>query len=244
MSDHPAMFRAFVAGATGYTGREVVHQLCERKEEVTAHVRPGSPSTSRWASQFREWGAAVAEVPWELGPLTDALAEKRPDLVFSCIGVTRASARRDQVEGGDIYQEVDVRLNGLLVEAVRAAGLAPRFVYLSSIGAKESARSKYLASRARAEAAVAESGLPYTIARPSFIAGPGRDEGRALERVAAGASDGFLAVAGALGARRFRDRFRSIDNVQLARALIAAALDPACAGQILSGDQLQPLARA
>ncbi len=237
------MVRAFVAGATGYTGREVVHQLCERNDEVTAHVRPGSPSAARWASQFREWGAQVLEVPWELAPLTGALAERRPDLVFSCIGVTRASARRDQVADGDIYQQVDVRLNGLLVEAVRAAGLAPRFVYLSSIGAKEAARSKYLASRARAEAAVTDSGLPYTIARPSFIAGPGRDDGRALERVAAGASDGLLAVAGLLGARRFRDRFRSIDNVQLARALITAALDPACAGTVLAGDRLQPLAR-
>ena len=238
------MFRAFVAGATGYTGREVVHQLCEREGTVTAHLRPGSPSSARWADSFRAWGAEVAEVAWELAPLTAVLAERRPDLVFSCIGVTRASARRDQLGDVDIYQQVDVRLNALLVEAVRAAGLSPRFVYLSSIGASEGARSKYLASRAQAEAAVAKSGLPYTIARPSFIAGPGRDDGRPLERVAAGASDGFLAVAGFLGARRFRDRFRSIDNVQLARALIAAALDPACAGQILGGDRLQPLARA
>ena len=238
------MTRAFIAGATGYTGREVVRQLCERKEAVTAHVRPGSPSAARWASQFREWGAEVAEVAWELAPLTEVVAERRPELVFSCIGVTRASARRDQVDGGNIYQEVDVRLNALLVDAVRAAGLAPRFVYLSSVGASESARSKYLASRAHAEASVSKSGLPYTIARPSFISGPGRDDGRALERVAAGASDGFLAVAGLLGARRFRDRFRSIDNVELARALIAAAFDPACADQILAGDRLQALAQA
>ena len=238
------MFRAFVAGATGYTGREVVHQLCERQGEVTAHVRPGSPSSARWAETFRAWGAEVAEVPWELAALSAVLAERRPDLVFSCIGVTRASARRDQLGDVDIYEQVDVRLNTLLVEAVRAAGLSPRFVYLSSIGASESARSKYLASRARAEAAVAKSGLPYTIARPSFISGPGRDDGRPLERVAAGASDGFLAMAGLLGARRFRDRFRSIDNVQLARALIAAALDPTCDGAILGGDRLQPLARA
>ena len=238
------MFRAFVAGATGYTGREVVHQLCERKGSVTAHLRPGSPSSARWGEQFRTWGAEVAEVPWELAPLTEALAERRPDLVFSCIGVTRASARRDELGDVNIYEQVDVRLNTLLVEALRAAGLTPRFIYLSSIGASESARSKYLASRARAEAAVAESGLPYTIARPSFISGPGRDDGRPLERVAAGASDGFLAMAGLLGARRFRDRFRSIDNVQLARALITAALDPTCDGTILTGDRLQPLARA
>lgn len=238
------MTRAFVAGATGYTGREVVRQLCERGMTVAAHLRPGSPSAERWGREFSAWGAEVVEAPWQAADMTAALAARRPELVFSCLGVTRSSARRDQLGDVDIYQEVDVRLTALLVEAVRAAGIAPRFVYLSSIGARESARSKYLASRARAEAAVSGSGLPYTIARPSFIAGAGRDDGRPLERAAAGVSDGFLAVAGALGARRLRDRFRSIDNVELARALIAAALDPSCAGQILAGDRLQPLARA
>lgn len=239
------MSRAFVAGATGYTGREVVRQLCERGAEVAAHVRPGSPSSQTWGAQFRAWGAEVVELPWEPDALRAALAARRPELVFSCIGVTRASARRDRIgDGGNIYEEVDVRLNGMLVDAVVAAGLRPRFVYLSSVGASESARSKYLASRARAEAAVSASGLPFTIARPSFIAGPGRDAGRPAERAAAAVGDGLLAVAGALGARRLRDRYRSIDNVQLARALIAASLDDACAGQVLDGDRLQALARA
>lgn len=239
------MSRAFVAGATGYTGREVVRQLCERGAAVAAHVRPGSPSTEKWATRFREWGAEVVEAAWEPEALREALSARRPELVFSCIGVTRASARRDRVgDGADIYEAVDVRLNAMLVAAVVAAGLTPRFVYLSSVGASESARSKYLASRARAEQAVSASGLPFTIARPSFISGPGRDDGRPLERAAAGVGNGLLAVAGALGARRLRDRYRSIDNVQLAHALIAAALDPACSGQVLDGQRLQALARA
>lgn len=235
--------RAFVAGATGYTGREVVHQMCARGAAVAAHVRPGSPSAARWGEQFRAWGAEVVEAAWEPEALRAALAARRPALVFSCVGVTRASARRDAV-GGDIYQEVDVRLNQMLIDAVVAAGLAARFVYLSSVGASAGARSKYLAARAQAEAAVVASGLPYTIARPSFIAGAGRDDGRPLERAAAAAGDGLLAVAGLVGARRLRDRYRSIDNVGLARALVAAALDPACAGQVLSGERLQALARA
>src|SRR4029079_19157543 len=99
-----------------------------------AHVRPGSRSSEKWAGQFRAWGAEVVEAPWEPDALRAALAAHEPDLVFSCIGVTRASAKRDQIgDGANIYQEVDVRLNGMLLDAVTATGLTPRFIYLSSV---------------------------------------------------------------------------------------------------------------
>ncbi|HEY0838778.1 MAG TPA: 3-beta hydroxysteroid dehydrogenase, partial [Vulgatibacter sp.] len=53
---------AFVAGATGYTGRGVVRQLGQRGVRTIAHVRPGSRA-SRWVQAFRGWGAVVEEVP-------------------------------------------------------------------------------------------------------------------------------------------------------------------------------------
>ena len=37
---------AFVAGATGYTGREVVRLLAERGVRTLAHVRPDSSSSA------------------------------------------------------------------------------------------------------------------------------------------------------------------------------------------------------
>lgn len=233
---------SFVAGATGYVGREVVRQMCERRGKVWAHVRPGSPSAERAAARFGSWGADIVEQPWQLDPMARLLAELAPDVVFCCIGTTRASARRDKLGADDIYQAVDVDLTSLLVEAVVTAGIQPRLVYLSSIGADEKRRSRYLAARGRAEAAVTASGLPYVIARPSFIAGSGRDDPRPLERIAAKMSDGFVNVAGLFGARRLRDRLHSMDNVTLASALVEAAVDPAVANQVLAGDRLQTLA--
>ena len=50
-----------------------------------------------------------------------------------------------------------------------------------------------------------------------------------------------LALAGALGARRLRDRYRSMNSRQLASALIAAALAPEWRGKVLQGDDLRPL---
>jgi len=232
---------AFVAGATGYTGREVVRQLRERGVRTVAHVRPGTAAT-RWVDAFRAWGAEVAEVPWEPDALRGAIARAEADFVFSLVGTTRARARREALQAEDIYDAVDFRLHAMLVDAAASARLGARLVYLSSLGADVAARSPYLAARGRSERALIQSGLPFTIARPSFISGPDRDRPRRLERFTAGLADGLLAFAGRLGAARLRERYRSIDNVSLARALIEAALDPAMAGRIVCAEELRRLA--
>jgi len=234
---------AFVAGATGYTGREVVRQLRDRGVRTVAHVRVGSVA-SRWVDAFRGWGAEVDEVPWDPGALRDALGRARPDVVFSLVGTTRARAKRESLQAEDIYDAVDFRLHAMLVDAVSAACPNARLVYLSSLGADASSRNPYLAARGRSERKLVESGLPFTIARPSFISGPDRDRPRRLERITAQAADRLLGLAGALGARGVRERYRPIDNVSLARALIAAAFDRALAGRTLQAEDLQRLSAA
>jgi hypothetical protein len=61
--------------------------------------------------------------------------------------------------------------------------------------------------------------LPWAIARPSFITGD-RDESRPGERGAATITDGLLAVAGVLGGKKLRDKYRSTSPDVLASALI------------------------
>jgi nucleoside-diphosphate-sugar epimerase len=171
-------------------------------------------------------GATVDATPWEPGPLAARLRELAPAQLYILIGTTRSRAKSDRVEG-DIYEAVDLGLTKLAVEAARAATLStpPRLVYLSSIGASEGARSAYLRARGKAEAAVMAAGLPWVIARPSFILGD-RDEPRRGERVAGALGDGLLAVAGLFGARRTRDRYRSTSPDVLASALIRLAEAP------------------
>ncbi len=242
MEPPPKPRTAFVTGATGFTGREVVRQLRERGLRTIAHIRPRSGSAQRWADTFREWGAEVVEIPWEPEPMRAALEAARPDLVFALIGTTRAQAREEALAADDIYDAVDFRLNALLVDAVVAAGSRARFVYLSSLGANAASRNDYLAARGRTEEAIERSGLPFTIARPSVISGEGRDRPRPLEHAASVATNAILGVARRLGARRLYDRYRSIDNVALGRALTSAALDPASSAKVLLGEDLQRLA--
>ena len=96
---------AFVAGATGYTGREVVAALTRRGVQTIAHVRPGSADLTRWRERFRTLGATVDETPWELAALRATLAGRRPTLVFALLGTTRARAAREGLT--DAYERID-----------------------------------------------------------------------------------------------------------------------------------------
>jgi uncharacterized protein YbjT (DUF2867 family) len=209
---------AFVLGATGLVGREVVRQLCARGQKAIAHVRPDSKQLADWQQRFDALGAAVDTTPWDASPLTARFRAAQPAQIYILIGTTRSRARGDGV-AGNIYQAIDFGLTKLTVDAAVASGLRPRIIYLSSVGADPTARSAYLAARGRAEQAVTGAGLPWVIARPSIITGE-RDDPRTGERGAAVIGDGLLALAGALGGKKLRDRYRSTTGEILASALI------------------------
>lgn len=209
---------AFVLGATGFVGREVVRQLCVRGANAIAHVRPDSKQLSEWQSKFGELGATVDTTPWNAPALAARFRETKPAQVYICIGTTRSKAKADAIEG-NIYEKVDYGLTALTVEAAKASEVQPRLVYLSSVGADRDARSAYLAWRGKAEDVVKDSGLPWMIARPSIITGE-RDESRAGEKVAGVLGDGVLAMVGLFGGRKVRDRYRSTTPDVLASALI------------------------
>lgn len=216
---------AFVLGATGFVGRDVVRQLCARGTPTVAHVRPDSRSLADWQARLGALGATVDTTPWQVPALAARLRELDPAQVYILIGTTRSRAKADAL-AGDIYEAIDVGLTRLAIDAARDAGRRPRIVYLSSIGADPAARSAYLAARGRAEQLVTGSGLPWVIARPSIITGE-RDDGRLGERSAAVVGDGLLAVARAFGGKRLRERYRSTTPDVLAAALIRLGEAPA-----------------
>jgi nucleoside-diphosphate-sugar epimerase len=214
--------------------------LRARGVETVAHVRPDSSRLEEWRARFAALGARVDSTPWERAAMGVTLAALRPDLVFALLGTTRARARRARSMGrGEGYEEVDYGLTMLLLDAAEHSGSRPRFVYLSSSGVREGLGNPYLAVRARVERALREGTLPYTVARPSFITGPDRDEFRAGERIVSRFVDGALAVAALLGGRRLRERYRSTSNVLLAEALVRVALDPELVGKVVESEALR-----
>ena len=229
---------AFVAGATGYTGRAVVEVLVARGVRTVAHVRPDSSQRAEWTERWQQQGAEVDATPWEPAALGETLTRLRPRLVFALLGTTRARAKREGRGAVEAYETIDYGMTMMLRDAAQACGCRPRFVYVSMAALPQSSRNPYVDVRIRVERALREGTLPYTIARPAIITG-GRDEPRLGEAIGASVIDGALAFAGLLGARRLRDRYRSMTNVELARGLVRAAMDPACENQVVEGDALR-----
>jgi uncharacterized protein YbjT (DUF2867 family) len=234
--------RAFVAGATGLTGRWVVTELRTRGVPAIAHVRPDSSSLARWRERFEGEGAEVDTTPWDEAALTETLRARAPRIVFALLGTTRKRARVAAKSGRDpkaeSYEAVDYGLTAMLRRAAEASGHRPRFVYLSSMGVREGTSNRYMAVRARIERELREGLLPYTIIRPGFIVGD-RDESRPGEAIGAAIADGALSFFGALGAKTLRDRYHSIRGEELARALVRLALDPKAENRSFEAEALR-----
>ena len=208
---------AFVLGATGFVGREVVRQLAVRATPVVAHVRPDSKSLAEWKQKLEAMGATVDTTTWDPAALAAALDRHGANQLYILIGTTRGKAKADAVEG-DIYEKVDYGLTKIAVEAAQQSKSKPRLVYLSGIGASATARGAYMRARGKAEDVVRGSGLPWVMARPAIITGE-RDDSRVGERFGAVVGDGLLAVAG-LFSKTLAQKYASTTPDVLASALI------------------------
>ena len=226
---------AFIAGATGYTGREVARLLARDGYRVVAHVRPDSPGLEATRRELTELGAEVDSTPWRAAAMRDTLRRLRPALVFALLGTTRKRGRAAELQGREeTYETVDYGLTALLLRAVEAAAPDARFVYLSSIGVSEATKNPYLAARQRIERELRASDVDFVVARPSLITGPDRRERRPTERLAALATDAALRLA----PTRVRRRYGSRTATELAAALVRIALDPDLSGAIVESEDL------
>lgn len=216
--------RAFVAGATGYVGSALVPLLVERGIETVAHVRPNSSKLAHFQELFGEQGATVDTSAWEEGAIAAAIGELQPELVFGCLGTTRARKRTSEDPANETYLAIDYGLTSMLRGICAAMKSPPLFVYLSSAGVRAGTGNAYIEARWKLESELRDGDMPYLIAQPAFISGDNRGEHRPMERAGAVVGDTLLGMAGAIGFGGFRDRWASLTNEQLAAGLVEFAL--------------------
>ncbi len=144
-----------VTGGTGFVGQAVLDVLAQKQILARALARkvPGEPRSY---------------VDWVPGGLDDRTALDRlvdgAEVVIHVAGLTSSPDPTD-------FEAANVAGTLALVEAAKAAGV-PRFVFVSSLAAREPELSAYGASKARAERIVAASALDWTIVRPPAVFGP------------------------------------------------------------------------
>lgn len=143
-----------VTGATGFVGQAVVDEACRQGLPLKALARRHQP--------------ACAGVEWVRGDLANraSLAElvAGTEAVLHIAGVVNTPDPMGFHLGNVTGTEA-------LVEAAKAAGVR-RFVFVSSLAAREPSLSKYGRSKRHAEEVVQGSGLDWTIVRPPAIYGP------------------------------------------------------------------------
>lgn len=214
---------AFIAGATGYTGSNLVPILTERGWEVHAHIRPDSSRRSAWTERFEAQGAHVDTTPWDPASMRARLAEIEPTVVFSLLGTTKKRAKIG--ESGaieDTYEAVDYGLTSLLLRATIDSAPRARFVYLSAWGVRPNTQNAYMQVRARIEQELQHSALDYVVIRPAVIGGD-REDKRPLERFGGGLARGVSKLVNAVGAKRAAADMRTRSGKELATNCADAA---------------------
>lgn len=144
-----------VTGAFGYIGMSIARQLIDRGElvrTVTTHVNRPNP-----------FAGAVAAFPYDFDHperLTEHL--RGASVLYNTYWI--------RFEHAGMTFDQAVRNTTTLFECARAAGIH-RIIHISVTRASEDSPLPYYVGKARQERALRETGLPYSILRPTLVFG-------------------------------------------------------------------------
>lgn len=148
-----------LTGATGFVGRHVLRSLLAAGHRVRALARhPG------------KLVAADARIHTVQGDLFDDTAIHElvdgADAVVHLVGIIMEVPRK-----GQTFQRVHTQATQRLLGAAKQAGVK-RWVHMSALGSRANAVSRYHQTKWLAEQLLRDSGMDFTLFRPSIIHGP------------------------------------------------------------------------
>src|SRR3972149_6107610 len=148
-----------VTGGTGFVGSHMVKRLAREKIQTRCLVRRSSN-----IGLLKELGMEVT-----YGEVTDTESLKKAaegvEAVVHLVGIIAEHK-------GAKFEKTHKQGKTNLADASKEAGVQ-RFIYISALGARENARSRYHKTKWEAERAVINSGMEYVIFRPSIMIGEG-----------------------------------------------------------------------
>ncbi len=143
-----------ITGATGFVGQATLDAALNKGLQVRAMTRRNQHARER--------------VEWVLGTLENETA--MAELVTGVDAVVHIAGLTNTPDISE-FDRANVTGTECMIAATRAAGVK-RFVFVSSLSAREPQMSAYGASKARAEELVTACYLDWTIVRPPAVYGP------------------------------------------------------------------------
>ncbi len=150
-----------VIGGTGFVGSYLIDALLDAGHEPHVLVRSGSEGKLHRANEC-ELTTGDLDSPAAIDAVLAGC-----DAVIYNVGILREFPRE-----GITFEALQYRGAETVAEAAKRAGIR-RFLLMSANGI-DSAETRYQTTKLRAEAMIRESGLDYTIFRPSVIFGDPR----------------------------------------------------------------------
>ncbi|MCZ7372915.1 MAG: complex I NDUFA9 subunit family protein, partial [Candidatus Methanoperedens sp.] len=148
-----------VTGGTGFVGSHLIKRLASERIQKRCLARKTSA-----IEKLKELGIEVA-----YGDVLDKESLKKAvedvETVIHLVGIIVEKK-------GATFEIIHTQGTKNLVDASKAAGVQ-RFIYISALGARENARSRYHKTKWEAERAVINNGMEYVIFRPSIMIGEG-----------------------------------------------------------------------
>lgn len=144
--------RIAIAGATGFIAknlRDVLHQ-----EKINSFCI----ARRNFQNYKSETKIISKKISLKLAPKI-----KNCDTLIHLIGIGRETPENS-------FYEINVELTKKIIEICKKAKIK-KIIYNSGLGVSENSTSSYFISKLKAEKLIAESGLDYTIFRPSYVIG-------------------------------------------------------------------------
>jgi uncharacterized protein YbjT (DUF2867 family) len=212
------MATVLVTGASGFVGSYIVPALLADGHRVVALARTdraGQTVLGRLGSDDR------ARVEIRVGDVTRP--ETLPAALAGVDAVVHLAAIPRDRDGGASLRRVNTDGTRNVVEAMKAAGVC-RLLHMGAMGVEDDPKLHYASSKAKAEALVRESGLDWTILKPSLQWG----ERDGFFNILAGLvrmSPGIVPVPG-----NGESRFQPIAVMDVARVFALALADDGTIG--------------
>lgn len=204
--------KILVAGGTGFIGSNIVGLLWKNGHKVRVLTRNPAEAKKRLRGIDIEYVKGDVREPASLSKAIDD-----SDVIINCVQFPNHPV--ENPVKGFTYEKFDAEGTENLVAAAKASGRVSQFIYLSGAGVRSERTEPWFKAKFRAETAIINSDIAYTVFRPSWVYG--RDD-HSLNRFVAFAR--YLPLVPVIGDGK--NRVQPLFIMDLAEAVVRSIENP------------------